>query len=84
MDGRRRTHRLGLFARAIDASCHDGLICSGFLFAAIAIKLNSRRPVFYSQERTGLGQKLFTLYKFRSMSDNAEAESGPVCERNEA
>jgi sugar transferase (PEP-CTERM system associated) len=49
-----------------------------FLLAAIAIKLDSAGPVFYSQERAGLNEHPFTLYKFRSMINNAEAESGPV------
>jgi len=41
---------------------------------AIAIKLDSPGPVFYSQERTGLKRKLFKVYKFRSMYQNAEAK----------
>jgi sugar transferase (PEP-CTERM system associated) len=45
---------------------------------AIAIKLNSRGPVFYSQERVGLNQSIFTLYKFRSMYRDAEQKSGPA------
>jgi sugar transferase (PEP-CTERM system associated) len=49
-----------------------------FLLAAVAIKLNSRGPVFYSQERAGLDERPFTLYKFRSMFADAETESGPV------
>lgn len=49
-----------------------------FLLVAIAIKLDSDGPVFYSQERAGLGERPFTLYKFRSMLHNAEAKSGPV------
>ncbi len=53
------------------------------LLAAIAIKLNSRGPVFYSQERVGLDERPFTLYKLRSMFDNAEAESGPVWAGND-
>jgi exopolysaccharide biosynthesis polyprenyl glycosylphosphotransferase len=41
---------------------------------AIAIKLDSPGSVFYSQERTGLKRKLFKVYKFRSMYQNAEAK----------
>lgn len=48
------------------------------LLVAIAIKLESRGPVIFSQERVGENQELFTLYKFRSMKMNAEKESGPV------
>jgi len=35
---------------------------------AIAIKLDSRGPVIYSQKRVGLNGKIFTFYKYRSMS----------------
>ena len=45
---------------------------------AVAIKLNSRGPVFFSQERIGENGKPFTLYKFRSMKAGAEEGSGPV------
>ncbi|MCR5378722.1 MAG: sugar transferase [Fibrobacter sp.] len=42
------------------------------IFAAIAIKLNDRGPIFYSQERIGLYGKPFTVYKFRTMRTDAE------------
>ena len=48
------------------------------ILIAILIKLESRGPVFYTQERVGLDQKIFTMYKFRSMRINAESQSGPV------
>ncbi len=41
-------------------------------WVAIAIKLDSPGPVFYSQERYGLLGKTFRIYKFRSMVHNAE------------
>jgi lipopolysaccharide/colanic/teichoic acid biosynthesis glycosyltransferase len=44
---------------------------------ALAIKLNSRGPVFYTQTRTGEGEKVFALSKFRSMIERAE-ESGAL------
>ena len=40
---------------------------------AIAIKLNSPGPIFYSQVRTGLNGQKFKVYKFRSMYQDAEA-----------
>jgi len=43
-----------------------------FLFVAIAIKLTSRGPVFYSQEREGLGGRRFRIYKFRTMRPGAD------------
>jgi lipopolysaccharide/colanic/teichoic acid biosynthesis glycosyltransferase len=43
---------------------------------AIAIRLESRGPVFYRQERVGLDGRVFTLFKFRSMTVDAEKD-GP-------
>lgn len=45
---------------------------------AVAIKADSKGPVIYSQERVGQYGKLFKVYKFRSMKQDAEAQSGPV------
>jgi Undecaprenyl-phosphate glucose phosphotransferase len=45
---------------------------------SLVVKLTSRGPVFYRQERMGLDGKSFTIVKFRSMYDNAERETGPV------
>ena len=42
------------------------------LLVAIAIKIDSPGPIFYSQVRTGLNGKKFKVYKFRSMYENAE------------
>jgi exopolysaccharide biosynthesis polyprenyl glycosylphosphotransferase len=42
------------------------------LLAAIAIKLDSPGPIFYSQLRSGLNGKAFRVYKFRSMYQDAE------------
>jgi exopolysaccharide biosynthesis polyprenyl glycosylphosphotransferase len=46
--------------------------------AAIAIKLDSRGPVLYRQERVGRGNKTFMLLKFRSMRADAEEAGRPV------
>jgi lipopolysaccharide/colanic/teichoic acid biosynthesis glycosyltransferase len=45
-----------------------------FPFAAVAIILESGLPIFYSQERLGKGGRVFKIYKFRSMKQNAEAD----------
>ena len=45
---------------------------------ALLVRLTSRGPVFYRQERTGLDGKPFTIVKFRSMYDDAERDTGPV------
>lgn len=44
------------------------------LVTAVAIKLDSRGPVLYRQERVGLHGRAFRLYKFRSMRVDAEAD----------
>jgi lipopolysaccharide/colanic/teichoic acid biosynthesis glycosyltransferase len=44
----------------------------------LAIKLDSFGPVFYRQERVGLGGRRFMLLKFRSMVHNAEPDGRPV------
>jgi sugar transferase (PEP-CTERM system associated) len=45
---------------------------------AVAIKLESRGAVFYKQVRCGEGDRVFELWKFRTMVDDAEALSGPA------
>lgn len=42
------------------------------LITAIAVKLDSPGPVIYKQDRLGRGGKVFKIYKFRSMCENAE------------
>lgn len=56
-----------------------GLIILSPLFALIAlqVKLSSRGPVFYSQERIGLYGLPFRIYKFRTMIDHAEEAGLP-------
>lgn len=55
-----------------------------FMVLAIAIKVNSRGPVFFAQERYGLNKRRFRLYKFRTMVADAEALQVKLEEQNEA
>ncbi|MFW6119014.1 MAG: sugar transferase [Planctomycetota bacterium] len=45
---------------------------------AVLIKLTSRGPAIYRQERVGFQGRVFTLLKLRTMYVDAEAETGPV------
>jgi lipopolysaccharide/colanic/teichoic acid biosynthesis glycosyltransferase len=45
---------------------------------SLLVKLTSRGPVLYRQERVGKDGRVFTLYKFRTMVDGAERHIGPV------
>lgn len=49
-----------------------------FLVIATAIRLDSSGPVFFRQKRVGYSGKVFWLYKFRTMIQDAEKHSGPV------
>ena len=54
-----------------------------FLITAIAIKLDSKGPVFFYQERVGKDNKHFKMYKFRSMCTDAEAQLEKLKAMNE-
>lgn len=48
------------------------------LLTSVAIKIDSKGPIFFKQERLGQNGKPFNVYKFRSMIKDAEKYSGPV------
>lgn len=50
---------------------------------AIAIRLESRGPVFFTQTRVGLGGALFRMHKFRSMIDGADTRKVELTAHNE-
>jgi len=63
-----------------------GLLLIGPVLAAmaLAIKLDSRGPVFFRQERVGRDGRRFRIFKFRSMVADAEARKADLMELNEA
>ena len=48
------------------------------VLVGLAVKASSKGPVLYHQQRVGLDGRIFTVHKFRSMREDAEAVSGPV------
>lgn len=55
-----------------------------FLFAAIAVKLSSKGPVFFKQERIGIHEKPFSIVKFRSMYCDAEKNGPQLSSENDS
>lgn len=53
------------------------------LVTAIAIKLDSKGPVIFKQKRVGKNGRIFNMYKFRSMCDNADAMKEELQQENE-
>jgi lipopolysaccharide/colanic/teichoic acid biosynthesis glycosyltransferase len=62
-----------------------GIACFGpvMLITALAIKIDSKGPVIFSQNRVGQNGKIFRMYKFRSMSTNAEEMLDKLKDQNE-
>lgn len=54
------------------------LLLPAIIATAILIKIDSKGPVFFSQERVGEKRKPYKVHKFRSMITDAERQSGPV------
>jgi len=67
---------------AVSASA---LLVTSPLFAAtaLAIRVESAGPVFFSQTRVGLHGRVFRFWKFRSMYSDAEARKAELVEQNE-
>ncbi len=78
-DGFRFSRFFRLVRRTLNFSVAlAGLVCSLPLlpFIALTIKLGSPGPILYSQKRVGRGDKIFYCYKFRTMRQDAEADTG--------
>jgi len=70
-----------IFKRALDvAGASVGLLLLAPFFPLFAalIKLDSPGPVFFRQVRVGEGDRLFTIFKLRTMRQDAEASTGAV------
>jgi exopolysaccharide biosynthesis polyprenyl glycosylphosphotransferase len=73
--------------RAFDLVVSGFLVVAGLPFwlaIAAAIKLTSRGPVFYRDPRSGLGERVFQLFKFRTMYVDAPEQQTDLERRNEA
>jgi len=73
--------------RAIDiigAGAGLVLLAPLMLIVAAAIKVTSRGPIVYPQDRCGLARRPFRMYKFRSMYADADKLQASLEERNEA
>ena len=62
-----------LFALALLALASPVIV-----LAAVLVKLTSRGPALYRQVRVGMNGRTFTLFKLRTMKQDAEAATGPV------
>ena len=62
-----------------------GIILSSpiMLITAIAIKIDSKGPVIFKQQRVGMNGRHFNIYKFRSMCNDAEKQKEKLMEQNE-
>jgi exopolysaccharide biosynthesis polyprenyl glycosylphosphotransferase len=59
------------------------LLAPLFAVVAIAIKMTSKGPVFFKQERLGLNKRRFFIYKFRTMVPDAEKLIAALEDKNE-
>ena len=79
--GFRKSHVIGAAKRLLDLSLAIlGLLIAAPLMGviAIAVRLSSPGPAFYSQRRVGKDGRVFSIHKFRSMYVDAEARTGAV------
>jgi exopolysaccharide biosynthesis polyprenyl glycosylphosphotransferase len=67
--------------RILDVTIASAMLCVlavPMLVVALVVKLTSRGPIIYRQQRVGLNGRLFTMFKFRTMRLDAEAATGPI------
>jgi sugar transferase (PEP-CTERM system associated) len=86
-DGFRLTPSYLLLKRVIDVVCALALLLVAapvMLLIALAIRLESAGPVLFRQERVGQHGRCFTLFKFRSMVQDAECRGAAWAQQNDA
>lgn len=71
------------FIDLLGSLCGIVILSPILIVTAIAIKINSKGPVFFVQTRVGKNGKLFKMYKFRSMVVNAEEILRQLKDKNE-
>ena len=59
------------------------LLAPVMLLIAVIVKISSRGPVFFSQERVGLDGRAFNIYKFRTMAVDAESGGAQFAVKND-
>jgi lipopolysaccharide/colanic/teichoic acid biosynthesis glycosyltransferase len=59
------------------------LLSPVFLLLALLIKLDSRGPILFQQQRVGLGGRVFGMFKFRTMSQDAEEKKADLAHLNQ-
>lgn len=67
----------------VGAACGIMVLLPLFALVSALIKLTSTGPVFYAQQRTGRAGKKFWIYKFRTMSVDAESQRDELLHLNE-
>jgi sugar transferase (PEP-CTERM system associated) len=76
-----KSHWLSAAKRALDLVCASvGLVLALPIMGlvALAVRLTSPGPAMYHQRRVGRQGQIFTVHKFRTMREDAEAHTGPV------
>ena len=79
--GFKKSHVLSAAKRTLDVCVAGvGLVVAMplMLLIALAVKVTSKGPALYHQQRVGLDGHIFIVHKFRTMGADAEATSGPV------
>lgn len=75
----RRKYRQGKgYFDRVTAACLLVLFAPVIALSALLVKLTSRGPAFYLQERVGENGRIFRIIKLRTMQAHAEQQTGPV------